>query len=98
MSPKTKTATDAVKTKLLSLKDDFQKTTTTLSKQVTELRNQIELEKRRAVVQSQQTNEWFVNLILIVLSLVVIYVLYRRVTRKPTSMYRSAYTPGVGTP
>lgn len=92
----TKSAVDTVKTKLLSLKDDFRTTTTTLSKQVTELRNQIELEKRRSAAQSQQTNEWFINIVLIVLSLVVIYVLYRRVTRNPSPMpvYRPAYTMG----
>jgi hypothetical protein len=87
----TKSAVDAVKTKLLSLKDDFRITTNTLSKQVSELRNQIEIEKRRGAVQTQQTSEWFINLILIILSLVVIVMLVRKV------MARQAKTPSAYT-
>jgi hypothetical protein len=84
----TKTAVDAVKSKLITLKDDFKLTTTTLSKQVTELRNQIELQKRRAIEEQAKTSDWFINLILIVLSLVVIYILYRRITRSSTAKPR----------
>lgn len=89
----TKSAVDAVKSKLVSLKDDFRTTTTTLMKQVDELRNQIELQKRRAVADRAKTSEWFVNLILIALSLVVIYLLGRRLMR-PASAPSSgqAYT------
>jgi len=87
----TKTAVDAVKEKLISLKDDFRTTTTTLSKQVTELQNQIELEKRRAVVQTKQTSEWFINLILVIVSLVVIVMLVRKVMARQASS-PSAYT------
>ena len=87
----TKTAVDAVKSRLLSLKDDFRTTTTTLSKQVSELRNQIEIEKRRGAVQIKQTSDWFINLILVILSLVIIVMLIRRImsNRKPST---SAYT------
>jgi len=87
----TKSAVDAVKSKLISLKDDFRTTTSTLSKQVTELRNQIEIEKRRGDVQTKRTSEWFINLILIILSLVVIVMLVRRV------MARQAKTPSAYT-
>jgi hypothetical protein len=89
----TKTAVDTVKSKLISLKDDFKLTTTTLSKQVTELRNQIELQKRRAIEAQVKTSDWFINLILIVLSVVVIYILYRRITRPTPSISKtSTYT------
>jgi lipopolysaccharide export LptBFGC system permease protein LptF len=90
----TKTAVDAVKSKLISLKDDFRTTTTTLRKQVDELQNQIELQKRRAVEQQAQTSDWFVNLFIVLLSLVVIYLLYRRITRPAASgsSGSSAYT------
>jgi hypothetical protein len=94
----TKSAVGAVKSKLISLKDDFRTTTTTLMKQVDELRNQIELQKRRAVAVQAQTSDGFINLLLIVLSLVVIYLLYRRIMRpaaKPgarTSSISTAYT------
>jgi hypothetical protein len=92
----TKTAVDAVKEKLISLKDDFRTTTTTLSKQVTALQNQIEIEKRRAAVQTQQTSEWFINLILVIVSLVVIVMLARRVmarAAKGPSTYTSSTSP-----
>lgn len=90
----TKTAVDAVKSKLLSLKSDFETTTNALSGQVTELQNQIELQKRRAVEVQQETSHWFLNLILIALLLVVIYLLYRRVTGTTGSPLskRPAYT------
>lgn len=79
----TKTAVSAVKSKLMSLKDDFRTTTGTLMKQVDELRNQIELQKRRSLQAQAQTSDWFVNLVIIALSLVVIYLLYRRIVRPP---------------
>jgi hypothetical protein len=88
----TKTAVDAVKSKLITLKDDFRMTTTTLMDQIGKLRNQIELEKRRATVQQAQTSDWFINLILIVLSLVVVAILVRRLWSKPSAPARSAYT------
>lgn len=95
----TKTAVDAVKSRLVSLKDDFRTTTSTLMKQVDELRNQIELQKRRAIEQQAQTSDWFVNVVIVILSLVVIYILYRRIVAPakpaaPTSrgIQTSAYT------
>jgi hypothetical protein len=80
----TKTAVDAVKSRLVSLKDDFRTTTSTLMKQVDELRNQIQLQKRRAIEQQAQTSDWFVNVVIVILSLVVIYILYRRITAPKT--------------
>jgi hypothetical protein len=92
----TKTAVDAVKSRLISLKDDFRTTTTTLMKQVTELQNQIELQKRRTIVQQAQTNDWVVNTLIVILSLVVIYILYRRIVGPskpaPTKSVSSAST------
>ena len=81
----TKTAVDALKTNLISLKDDFRTTTATLGKQVTELRNQIEIQKRRALETAAETSHWGLNVLLIALSLIVIYVLVRRFMRKPSS-------------
>lgn len=100
----TKTAVDAVKTKLISLKDDFKTTTGTLMKQVNELRNQIEIEKRRAITQQAETSSWFINMMLIVVSLVVIVMLGRRVwstatkvSGPPSSSIGKAYTSrGIG--
>lgn len=88
----TKTAVDAVKSKLITLKDDFKITTKTLTDQIEKLRTQIEIEKRRGVLQQSETSEWFLNLILIALSLVVIYLLVRRLWSKPSVPTRSTYT------
>lgn len=98
----TKTAVDAVKSKLISLKDDFRTTTSTLMQQVNALRNQIELQKRRSIEEQAKTSDWFVNVLIVVLSLIVIYILYRRIMApaKPQPLKRpmtrgiqtSAYT------
>ena len=87
----TKTIVGSVQSKLISLKDDFRATTTTLTKQVDLLKNQIELEKRRAVVQQQQTYDWLVNLVLVIAMCVVIYLLVRKVWAPATPP--TAYTP-----
>lgn len=81
----TKSVVGTVQSKLITLKDDFRTTTTTLTKQVDSLKNQIELEKRRATLQQQATSEWFLNLILVILSLVVIFILVRRLWSKPST-------------
>lgn len=87
----TKAVIGSVQTKLISLKDDFRATTTTLMKQVDVLKNQIELEKRRAVVQQQQTYDWLVNLLLVAVSVIVIVILVRKVFFAAPK--RPAYTP-----
>jgi hypothetical protein len=88
----TKTAVDAVKSKLITLKDDFQITTKTLTDQIEKLRTQIEIEKRRGILQQSETSEWFLNLILVALSLVVIYLLVRRIMSNSSAPKRPAYT------
>lgn len=87
----TKAVVGTVQTKLISLKDDFRATTATLTKQVDALKNQIELEKRRAVVQQQATYDWLVNLLLVVALIAVVVVLVRRVMRPA---YTSAASTG----
>lgn len=77
----TKSAVAAVKSNLISLKDDFRTTTTTLMKQVSELKNQIELQKRRAQETQAETSQWVLNAVLVLLSLVVIYILVRRILK-----------------
>jgi hypothetical protein len=86
----TKAVVGSVQSKLISLKDDFRATTSTLMKQVDVLKTQIELEKRRAVVQTQQTYDWLVNLVLVIVSLVVIVMLARKLFASSPS--RPAYT------
>lgn len=90
----TKSVVGTVQSKLISMKDDFRATTATLTKQVDALKNQVEIEKRRAVVQQQQTYEWVINLLLIAVLLVVVGVLARKFLArgsekpKPPSTYR----------
>jgi len=92
---KTKDVVGLVTSKLISMKNDFRTTTTTLTKQVDALKNQVELEKRRAVVQQQQTNDWLLNMLLVILSLVVIVLLARKLWSRPAAPSAPAYTRGV---
>lgn len=91
---KTKDVVGLVTSKLMSMKNDFRTTTNTLTKQVDVLKNQVELEKRRAVVQQQQTSDWFLNILLVILSLVVIGLLARKLWSRPAAPSASAYTRG----
>jgi hypothetical protein len=91
---KTKDVVGLVTSKLISMKNDFRTTTDTLTKQVDVLKNQVELEKRRAVVQKQETNTWFLNILLVILSLVVIVLLARKLWSRPAAPSAPAYTRG----
>lgn len=71
-----------VKSKLISMKDDFRTTTTALSKQVDALRSQVEMDRRLATTQVRQTYDWALNLLLIALSLIVIVILVRKLMAK----------------
>lgn len=91
----TKSVVGTVQTKLMSLKDDFRATTTTLTKQVDALKNQIELEKRRAVVQQRATYDWLVNLLIVAVSIIVIVLLVRKVMRPAYTSSASTSNAGV---
>lgn len=72
-----------VKDKVLSIRDDFQYSVSTLGKQVSEVKNQIQMERKKQ--QADVTSEWtwldiFLNVFLILVSLFVVYVLYRKFT------------------
>lgn len=94
----TKSAVDAVKSKLLSMKDDFQAMTTTLSKQVDALKSQIEIEKRQAVVQQQATYDWIVNIVLVILLIAVAVLLGRKLMSTVPARPSSAYSGAPGKP
>lgn len=94
----TKSVVATVQSKLISLKDDFKSTTMTLSTQVDALKNQIELEKRRSVVQQQQTYDWIVNLVLVVLLVVVAGLLVRKLLTAGSTSAKTAYTRAPGNP
>jgi ribosomal silencing factor RsfS len=91
---KTKDVVGLVTSKLISMKNDFRTTTNTLTKQVDVLKNQVELEKRRAVVQKQETNDWVLNILLVILSLIVIVLLARKLWSRSAAPPAPAYTRG----
>jgi hypothetical protein len=90
---KTKDVVGLVTSKLISMKNDFRTTTNTLTKQVDVLKTQVELEKRRTRDQ-QQTSDWFLNLLLVALSIVVIVLLARKLWSRPAAHTPPAYTRG----
>lgn len=92
---RTKDVVGLVTSKLISMKNDFRTTTNTLTKQVDVLKTQVELEKRRAVVQQKQTSDWFLNVLLVILSLVVIVLLARKLWSRSAAPEAPAYTRGV---
>lgn len=74
-----------VKSKLVSMKDDFRTTTATLSKQIDALKSQIEIDRRLATTEVQRSYDWALNLLLIALSLVVVYMLVRKLMNKASA-------------
>lgn len=75
----------AVKDKVLSIRDEFRYSVNTLGKQVDEVKNQIHIERKKHEVKEKKTSEstWidiFLNVFLILVSLFVIYVLFRKFT------------------
>lgn len=83
----------AVKDKVVSMKDDFKMTTNVFSKQIGELKNQIEIEKRRSLDEKKETTSWIhlvVNVLLVVFAIAAILVIIRKLA---TNKSTSAYTP-----
>ena len=77
---------DSVKDKLGSLKDEYQYSVDTFSKQIGELRNQIQLE--RAKKQKDNTNLWgwldtLLNVLVIVVLIIAAFTIGKRVLAKP---------------
>lgn len=82
-----------VKDKLLSLKDDFAYTTNTFAKQIGELKNQIEIEKRQSRAEKQDLVSWIgvgLNALIVLLTIVAVLVVMRKMMKQP-SPQQSAY-------
>ncbi len=82
----------AVKDKVLSMKDDFVMTTDVFSKQIAELKNQIQLESKAKEETTANVVGWIdtiLNGLLVVVLLVAVFVIGRTVVTRATS----AYTP-----
>ena len=88
---------NAVKDKVLSMKDDFAYTTNTFSKQIAELKNQINIEQKKAQQQKVEMFSWvdmFLNILITVLVLgLLVAVIRKLVAKKPATPTVSVYTP-----
>lgn len=77
----------SVKDKILSVRDEMRYSANTFSKQIDELRNQINIERKKQDVE-KVTSTWgwfdiFLNVVLILVSVYVIYILFRKMTASP---------------
>jgi len=84
----------SVKDRILSLKDDFAYTTNTFSKQMGELKNQIELEKKRSQVEKQEVVSWVnigLNILILLLAIVAVIIVARKLLKSPKPAQQSAY-------
>jgi hypothetical protein len=77
----------SVKDKVLSIRDEFRYSVNTFGKQINELKNQINIEKKKhtqeEVTSSATWFDIFLNVLLILVCLFVIYVIYRKMTQYP---------------
>lgn len=75
---KTIDVVNGVKDKILSMKDDFRMTTDVFSRQIAELKNQIQIEKRTKVEETRNVVGWIgmllnVVLVIVLLALVILF-------------------------
>jgi len=85
---------NAVKDKVLSMKDDFAYTTNTFAKQISDLKNQIQIERKKTEIQKVEVFSWIdmlLNIALTVLMLGLVVVIIRKVLkqRQQTPAYTS---------
>lgn len=82
-----------VKDKVLSMKDEFAYATTTFSKQIDQLKNQINIEKKQRKKESKSWMDLIVNILLVLAGITAIVVLIRRLVmpKRPAYTYSSGY-------
>lgn len=80
-----------VKDKMLSMKDDFQYTTTTFNKQIEELKSQINIERQKYSEEKQVAFSWMNSVLNVLIIIIAIYAIIT-VIRKLYSSQQSAYT------
>jgi hypothetical protein len=88
---------NAVKDKVLSMKDDFAYTTNTFSKQISELKNQINIEKKKSEQQKVEVFSWLDMVLNVVITILVlgllVAVIRKLIPRTPPKPTVSVYTP-----
>ena len=85
---------NSVKDKVLSMRDDFAYTTNTFAKQISDLKNQINIEKKKTEIQKVEVFSWvdmFLNILITILVLGLLIVLIRKMMSKKQAS--PAYTP-----
>lgn len=78
---------NSVKDKVLSMRDDFAYTTNTFAKQIAELKNQINIEKKKTEEEKIQVASWadmLLNIFITILALALLFVIARKVIYKPS--------------
>ncbi len=87
---KTMDVMNAVKDKVLSMKDDFQMTTNVFSKQIAELKNQIQLESKSKAATASTLMSWMdmlLNVVLVIILIAAALVIGRSVLTRSSSTY-----------
>lgn len=75
-----------VKDKVLSLKDDFKYSSDLFNKQLEDIKNQIQIEKRSRIKKEEVTFDWIhtiMNIFVIVALLVAAFTVFRKLTSRP---------------
>lgn len=79
-----------VKDKVISMKDEFAYATNTFSKQIDQLKNQINIEKKKRDVDNKSWIDFILNIVIVVVGIVAVVILAQRV------FFRSVYTQKPG--
>ena len=82
---------NSVKDKVLSIKDEVAYATDTFSKQISELKNQINIERKSHKEEKKSWIDLILNIVIVVLTIIVIIVLFRRGFRKSAYTQRPGY-------
>lgn len=80
-----------VKDKVLSMKDEFAYATNTFSKQIDELKSQINIERKHRKEEKKSWIDVILNVLIVVFAIVAIIVLFRRAFRRPAYTQTPGY-------
>jgi hypothetical protein len=86
---------NGLKDKVLSMRDELKYSVSTFGKQLNDLKSQIEMQRRLDTKTKETPYEWldiFINLVLVLASLAVLFVLYRRFKRSSPAPAPQIYT------
>lgn len=88
--------TTAVKDKVLSMKDDFAYTTNAFSKQISDLKNQINIERKRSEAEKVEAFSWIdlvLNILLTIFAFAFLIAVIRKYRSMTTLPVKPAYMP-----